>query len=328
MKKKKDEIIIEEDDFISQKRKKQVLAELDEIDMEPAQIISMNRPKKEEKKKKENPLYDENGKNADDEWLSTLSTFKVEPIKRTKHKKTNIFEYYENGNKKKKKKKKKDDLTDYNKEFENEMNLIKNLLIDQNHFVDDLQKKYNAMELSKSSNRGTGKFTTDLTLSINSGRTLSMQLVDKLIGLKKTIADLSMKEKKELATKIGDGEDMNVFSAQFLKQMLNEGREAYLNADQSIDDYNEDELFDVLSGELTDMENNEEIDSYLKYERDGITIYAIEDTRSGDIYYEARTNDGKVIPDYPLPKVEGVNINRSTNIATDKYSRKYPVEYI
>ena len=71
-----------------------------------------------------------------------------------------------------------------------------------------------------------------------------------------------------------------------------------------------------------------EIDNYLKYERDGITIYAIEDTRSGDIYYEARTNDGKVIPDYPLPKVEGVNINRSTNIATDKYSRKYPVEYI
>ena len=29
-----------------------------------------------------------------------------------------------------------------------------------------------------------------------------------------------------------------------------------------------------------------------------------------------------------LPKLEGININRSTNIATDKYSRKYPVEYI
>lgn len=321
--------IIEDDDFISQKRKKQVLSELDELDMEPASMISMNRPKQEKKKNHSISVVDENDTSADDEWLSTISSFKTEPIKRSKRKKTSIFDYYEEGNKKKKKKKKKNgELTDYNKEFENEVNLIKNLLVDQNHFVSDLQKKYDATVATKSSQRGIGKFTTDLMMSINNGRSLSMNLVDKLVSIKKTIADLSMKEKKELSAKLGDGEDMANFSAQFLKQMLNEGREAYLNADNSIEEYNEDDLFSAISDEISDMENEDEIDKYLKYEQQDVTVFAIEDSRTGDIYYEARNSNGDVIDDYPLPKVEGVNINRSTNVATDKYSRKYPVEYI
>ena len=328
-KNKTKDVIIEDDDFISQKRKKQVLTELDELDMEPASMISMNRPKQEKKKNHSISVVDESDTSADDEWLNTISSFKTEPIKRSKRKKTSIFDYYEEGNKKKKKKKKKNgELTDYNKEFENEVNLIKNLLVDQNHFVSDLQKKYDATVATKSSQRGIGKFTTDLMMSINNGRSLSMNLVDKLVSIKKTIADLSMKEKKELSAKLGDGEDMANFSAQFLKQMLNEGREAYLNADNSIEEYNEDDLFNAISDEISDMENEDEIDKYLKYEQQDVTVFAIEDSRTGDIYYEARNANGDVIDDYPLPKVEGVNINRSTNVATDKYSRKYPVEYI
>ena len=314
------------------KKKKLILAELDELDMEPASIISSNRPVKEGKKKDKDKEAEKARleQEAEDEWLSTISSFKVEPIKRKGKRKTSIFDYYsEDGKKKKKKKKKKDgELTDYNKEFENETAILKNLLIDQNRFVEDLQKKYNLMEVNKSAAKGVGKFTTDLIASINSGRSVSMQIINNLISTKKTIADLSMKEKKEMKSVDGDIEDMNLYSAKFLKQMLNEGRTNIMGGDYDIvEDGDSDDLFEDISENL-DIQNNEEVDKYLKYEKEDVTVYAIEEQSTGEVYFEARNSNDEVISDYPLPKVEGININRSTNIATDKYSRKYPVEYI
>lgn len=313
------------------KKKDLILAELDELEMEPATIISTNRPEKPSKKNKKEKDEERNRleQEAEDEWLSTISSFKVEPIKRKGKRKTGIFDYYsgEDKKKKKKKKKKEGELTDYTKEFENESAILKNLLIDQNRFVDTLQKKYDLMEVNKSAAKGVGKFTTDLIASINSGRNVSMQLVDKLISTKKTIADLSMKEKKELKTTDENLEDMNLYSAKFLKQMLNEGRANIMGDGYDVvEDGDANDLFDDIIDKVGE-ENNEEVDKYLHYEQEGITIYAIEEQSSGEVYFEARNADDQIISDYPLPKVEGININRSTNIATDKYSRKYPVEY-
>lgn len=335
----KEECVIFEDDFVVRNRKKEkVLSELDELDFEMPGMISSNKPEIKKKHKTEvDEMREETNDDAENEWLATISNFKTEKIKlskRAKRRRTGLFEYYETDKKTKKgKKKKKDELTDYNKEFEHESALLKNLLIDQNKFVDSLQQKYNLMENTKSAQRGVGKFTSDLIESINSGRTLSMHLVDKLISTKKTIADLSMKEKKELkASQNGDLEDLNAYSANFLKQMLTEGRSSFMgdNYDLTVEDSDPDKLFDTLEDELgdSDITNDEEVDKYLKYENEDVTIYLIEDSVNNDMWFEARTKNGRVLDDYPLPKVEGIEINRSTNIATDKYSRKYPVEYI
>ena len=267
---KENDVILHEteDDFVVHNRKKaKILSELDELDIEPVSMISANRPKKEKKHKEEyEQLAEETEKAAEDEWLSTISTFRTEKVKKNKRKRNNIFDYYENSSKgehKKKKKKKGDELTDYTKEFQNESNLLKNLLVDQNKFVDSLQKKYDAMENTKSAQRGVGKFTTDLIMSINNGRNVSMQLIDKLISTKKTIADLSMKEKKEFRNANGeDAEDMNAYSANFLKKMLSENRNALFGGDYdtTIEDSDSDGLFDNIQNELdlADIHNDDE----------------------------------------------------------------------
>lgn len=338
-KSKKDEtVILEDDEFVVHNKKsnksKKILDELDELELEPAKIISKNRPKKEKKEKEEYEKLEEqtSSDNNGDDWIATISSFKTEKIKKGKRRKTSIFDYYEKSTgEKKKNKKKKDEMTDYTKEFENESRLLKNLLLDQSKFVDSLQKKYDAMESTKSASRGVGKFTSDLMVSINSGRSLSMQLIEKLIGVKKTVADLTMKEKKELASKVDGSTDMNMYSANFLKQMLNEGRSNIIGSDYdtTVEDSDPESLFDVINDELgEDMRSNEESDTYLKYENMDVTIYLIEDTVNNDMWFEARDKNGDVVGDYPLPKLEGININRSTNVASDKYSRKYPVEYI
>ena len=333
-----EDYVVFEDDFVVRNRKKEkVLSELDELDFETPTLISSDRPVIEKKHKSEaEQLKEETSYDAENEWLTTISNFKTEKLKKSKRSRrgTGLFDYYEKDKKGKKgKKKKKGELTDYNKEFEHESALLKNLLIDQNKFVDSLQQKYNLMENTKSAQRGVGKFTTDLIESINSGRTLSMHLVDKLISTKKTIADLSMKEKKELkASQNGDLEDLNAYSANFLKQMLNEGRGSLMgeNYDMTVEDSDPDSLFDTLQNELgdSDLINDEEVDKYLQYENEGVTVYLIEDSVNNEMWFEARNNKGESLDDYPLPKLEGININRITNIATDKYSRKYPVEYI
>ena len=154
---------------------------------------------------------------SDDEWFDTLLTIgKSSPKKKSK----GIFKDLDEvltGKKKKKKKNKKGELTDYNKEFETETTLLKNLLVDQNRFVDDLQSKYDAMKKQKSSTRGIGKFENDLVSNINTARKTSMDLVKELISTKKTIADLSFKEKKEFGGGVGDGNNSADYASNFLK---------------------------------------------------------------------------------------------------------------
>ena len=139
----KDAIILDCDEFILKKKKNKILSELselDELDYEPtAVMISSQRPEKEKKHKSEAERIEE--ETSQDDWLATVANFKAEPIKRKSHTPSDIFNYYDKG-KKKKKKKKKDGLTDFNKEFENEMNIIKELMVDQSKFTDSLQKKY------------------------------------------------------------------------------------------------------------------------------------------------------------------------------------------
>ena len=324
----KDEIILDCDDFILKKRKEKLLSELDEIDVdEPAVMISDFKPKKEKKMMSEDERLEE--ETNQDDWLATVANFKVEPVKRKRRAPADIFNYYDKG-KKKKKKKNKEGLTDFNKEFEHEMNLIKDLMVDQSKFTDSLQKKYDAMESTKSSARGIGKFTTDLIEAINSGRQLSLQLIKEQAGLKKTIADLSMKEKKEFGQKMGeDGEDIGLASSSMLRKMISEQANNMQASDIEVSDAdNLDELFESLSADIGETEDSAEIDKYLKYENANVTLYACINEDTDTQYFVAKDENGNVIDDYPLPEMTKLNINRSTNVATDIYSRKYPIIWL
>lgn len=323
-KKIKEEIIMDFEPFMENRCKK-IIDDLDELDNDMP-LISSFRPQKKEEEKMEDEYIPE-----EDEWLATLTNFKSEPIKRRKSS-HNLFDDLGNEKKKKKKKKKKGELTDYNSEFDKEMTLLKNLLVDQNNFTDSLQKKYNLLENSKSSQRGIGKFTTDLIESINQARKLSMDLVDKTVSIKKTIADLTLKEKKEFGSKSDESTDMGMYASNYLKEMMNMGRSNINSIGYSGEDYNtegtEDDLFDSISDELADEERSDETYKYLKYEDRDVVVHAC---INGDrlICFKAYDKDGIEIPDYPLPDPDTkLNINRSTEIATDRYSNKYPIDWV
>ena len=329
----KDAIILDCDEFILKKKKNKILSELselDELDYEPtAVMISSQRPEKEKKHKSEAERMEE--ETSQDDWLATVANFKAEPIKRKSHTPSDIFNYYDKG-KKKKKKKKKDGLTDFNKEFENEMNIIKELMVDQSKFTDSLQKKYDAMENMKSSARGVGKFTTDLIESINTGRSLSLQLVKEQAALKKTIADLTMKEKKEFGSNTGDTDDLGLYASSALKKMIAENAASQSDSDISVSDADINTLLDGINEQLVSEEGDSEIDKYLQYESSNVTVYAcINQSNEEEYYFLAKDENGTELSDYPLPYVpesSQLTINRSTNVATDTYSRRYPIIWV
>ena len=260
---------------------------------------------------------------SDDDWIDSIMNIKITKNKHGKH--DSLFEGI-SGKRKKKKKKKKDEPTDYNKEFETETALIKNLLQDQSKFTDSLQQEYDKMKSTKSSARGVNKTMTDLIENINGARSLSMQLVEKKIHLKKLIAELTMKEKKELS--LGDGEnDMSNFASTYLHKMISE-RGNLMNGTGAADvgEFSEDELYNALSEGLIDVDRSEDVDRYLKYENRNITTYiSVNNDNIEDFNFISKDEEGYIIDDYPTPQVSSISVNRSTNIATDNYGKKYPI---
>ena len=269
---------------------------------------------------------------TEDEWLSALMDANDVKIKKSKHR-SDIFDEALGGKKKKKKKDKdKNEPTDYKKEFETESALLRNLMIEQSHFVESLQREYDFLKSNKSSSRGMNKNTTDLIANITSARALATQLVEKQISLKKTIADLTMKEKKDLSGNIMEGENLADFASSYMKKLLEERRQNFTGGNDSIGDYSIDEMSNILHDNLMiDGEYEErpdEVEKYLEYEDRNVTIYAyVNQNDVEDFEYVALDEDGQELEDYPLPFKNSLSINRSTNIGTDKFGQKYPIRW-
>jgi len=305
-------------------RRKKVFDDLDNLSSEPVPFLITNSKKKE----KEDIKDEDNDEDTASMWLTTLSTLSNNKI-RTKSVK-NIFSD-DSGKKKKNKHKKKDELTDYNKEFETEGALLNNLLIDQNRFVESLQSKYDAMNTRKTTSSGLGKFTTDLISSLTQARQLSVSLVKEKIGLKKTIAELAMKEAKEKGGNTLDGEDLNTYAAQYLKGIIS-NRGAIINDSDNliIDDMDDDTFANAIGKiDLGEIDNRgEDVDAYLKYENQDVKLSVLVNQDDLEDYeYIATDSNGNVIQDYPLPIQSRLSLNRSTMIATDEYGRKYNARF-
>ena len=310
-------------------KRKELLDQLKEVEGEYEDTTTSGGflPSSLLKGKESNKKEEDESNFTTDEWFGTLMEMKAR--KPRGGGKKNLFPD-EFGKKKKKKKKDKDELTDFNKEFEREMALYQNLLMDQNKFTESLQRTYDYMTSSKSSARGVNKQMTELADTINSARTLSMQLVEKNVNAKKLIAELGMKERKEKGGLLGgDAENMSEFTAQLLKQMVNNPTTFNAGKDAIIADYDDNDDFgDLIADELGDTGRAKEADMYLKYENRGVTVsVCINEQDTGDYYYIARDRDGNVLDDYPLPEKNTLSINKSTGIATDIYGKKYDIEW-
>jgi hypothetical protein len=85
----------------------------------------------------------------------------------------------------------------YNKEFEPEISMLKNIVSDQNKFIIDLQKRYqNAAGPSSKDSMPLNKNLIELAAVINNARGNSLGLVREIGTLKKNIADLYNKQRE------------------------------------------------------------------------------------------------------------------------------------
>lgn len=319
------------------KRKKTLLSDLESFDEPvstlPSDLMVKHKEKKESKKEMKKALKKEVIETSDyddDGWATTLASFET-PIMRKKTK--NLFDGKNFTKKKKEKKKKAGELVNYKKEFAPELTILRNLQYENDKFIMSLQKKYDQMESSKSTARGIGKFTTDLIETLNHSRELSRHLVTDIIATKKVIAELDFKERKEFGNKLGDTTDAAAYASNFLKQMMSTKRvDAMVDSSGEIEDIDDAEtMFDSISESLGDTGRSEDVEKYLKYENDNPVIKVIfhedyEDSDDLDEVYDfvAYAEDGRVIPDYPLPKKTSLQVNKSTGISIDKYGNKYP----
>ena len=153
-----------------------------------------------------------------------------------------------------------------------------------------------------------------------------MQIIEKRINLKKTIHELGAKQLKELGGDIDSG-DINNQAAQYLKEILSTKHEwdgkAGANDFVDVTENNMDGFLDMDGVEFDD-----DTEAYIKYEQDNVKIWVIYNRTDLEYEFEARTETGKVLTDYPLPIKTPLSINYSTNMATDEYGEKYPVEFV
>lgn len=294
----------------------------------PSDLFGETRKKGKKGKKKSSTHHDP------DAWFNDMVTAQADVHISKKAKfRGEMFDVLSGG--KKKKKKKKDgsvDAVDYKKEFEPEVALLKNLLVDQTKFTDSLQKQYDVLTSHKSSSRGVNKQMSDLIENITSSRSLALQIVKELVNEKKLVSDLTLKQKKELGASAGEEGNISDFSNNFMRELLNSRGEIVGSGtgDGTIADYSDEDLFSEISSTLSLDENMmsrpEEIDKYLQYENRNVEIFVVvENDDYENYYFVAKDEDGVEIDDYPLPNKTSLSVNRSTMVATDKYGQKFHI---
>jgi hypothetical protein len=97
----------------------------------------------------------------------------------------------------------------YNKEFASELNMLKNLVAEQNKFTQTLQKRYDIMAGPNTKDAmPLNKTQVDLASAINASRANSLGVLREIGGIKKSIADLTMKQKK-LDADLGSSGDIS-----------------------------------------------------------------------------------------------------------------------
>lgn len=310
-------------------KRRNIISDLEDID---DIVLPSSIQVKEEPKKKANEK--EIGEDTS-EWLDEIMAFTAPKPKKKKGKGFKGFMNEEGAKTKKRKTKDKGEMKNYQKEFDPELTLLKNLYMSQSKFTDSLQKKYDAMENAKSTARGVGKFTTDLIMAINTARSTTLQIMDKTISTKKIIADLNVKERKEFGAKSNSEQENNAqFASTYLKQMMAAGRNNVLQAGyqqpQGADSYNlftetnDDNMFSSIEKSLGSNARDDSVDTFLKYENANIEVSVVKDM-DGEWDFVAMDANGTVVPDYPMPMKSKMSFNPSLGMAIDEYGQKYPL---
>ena len=188
--------------------------------IEREQKEELKRIQKEEKKqrreeksaeKKENMTKEERRQAEVDAWKEIVVGLTGDDLdysspKKGKKKYRKWIDDKDNSTKMKSDAVKKPKKRNYQKEFAPELNMLKALVAEQNRFSADLLKRYqNAAGPNTKDAAPPNKTIVELMSTINASRANSLGMLREIGNLKKTIADLYMKQKKLDADIHGSG---------------------------------------------------------------------------------------------------------------------------
>lgn len=125
----------------------------------------------------------------------------------------------------------------YRKEFEPEINMLKNIVAEQNKFTVDLQKRYqHAAGPNTRDSMPLNKTLVELASVINASRSNSLGLLREIGNIKKTIADLYMKQFKLDQDSKGEGfdsQDLGLMGSSIASSLFGDNSQASSNPNMS-----------------------------------------------------------------------------------------------
>lgn len=238
----------------------------------------------------------------------------------------------------------------YMNQFAEELTLLYGLLEEANDFGSDLDKLYQGMIKNS---RGFSKSTTELINSILSAKQTKLSVLKEISSVKKTIADLTLKESKG-SNDNGASGGVNSLAASYLNSIIKHGRNNFVNAmngtgddydqrSEDIDDfvsrvgdYEDDDERDTLNDEIlqsleTDSKYNirsNASEAFIRNESREVTVKVERNIGTGDWEFIAIDKTGLRVWDYPIPEksqVSPVKFTSDGSVCTDKYGRSYRV---
>ena len=234
------------------------------------------------------------------------------------------------------KKKKK---SNYNKEFENELNMLKSIVSDQNKFTDNLQKRFNTMVGPNTKDAmPLNKTSVELAAAVISSRSNALAVIKEIGNIKKTIADLYMKDKKlqqELGGSGFDQQDLTLVGSSIASAMMGSNYQSSTPTgtpqpaaptNSSINSGNM--VFEDFDPQKFAFDNVP-VDPYVKYENVAKkTLIEFDQAENKHRYKTVDTNTGEEIKDYPNPTFQIKSIDQKNKVAKDSFDSIYDVEII
>jgi len=233
------------------------------------------------------------------------------------------------------KKKKK---TNYNKEFENELSMLKGIVADQNRFTVDLAKRFQTMVGPNTREASPlSKTAVELATAVNNSRSNSLAMIREIGNLKKTIANLTMDELK-LAAKNSDGfdtQDMALLGSSIARNniLANVGN-PYLNQTVNSPQPSTPNVVPTSTQEFEEFDpsswqTNLEIDAHTKYEntpKKTIVEYFQKEDRYR--YKTINSDTGEELSDYPNPSFKIQAFDIPNKVARDSFNTIYDLHVV
>lgn len=208
----------------------------------------------------------------------------------------------------------------YNKKFSKEMKQHHKLIRQQALYVDQLEKLFRATTgLGTSNPRQLTKTDVELASVLSQARGQLLQMINGVSSLKKTVADLQMKQWQKLTVSTGSvdvgGTSDDLRGSAVLKQLLSSD----LN---NIPATSLDNLPDA--NDIDDDESLVSVD--VKNEGRNIQLAIIHDSETSSNIPVALNENGEIIDDYKIPShMNDVDVYLTEGIAKTKFGETFPL---